>query len=367
MLEADNLTRIGGSLDLHQESGLAAMEAANLTPELSKILRPEGEATCITDHTSTVLYYDCADSESGKGTRPEVDRTQLRTLLLESIPQDAIKWGHKVKEAKQGADRTYTLTFEDRPEASGFDILIGCDGAWSKIRPLVSETKPHYSGVSAVEVRHRNVSTRNPTLSSLVGPGTLFSLHDSKNICGQRNGDDSIRIYAAQLTDESWVSTCGIDWTNSRKAMEELKDRYYGDWDKKLQDSIAKADEDTLLPRAMYMLPVGFSWPQRSGVTVIGDAAHLMTPFAGEGVNLAMWDAMLLGQALAGALKDGWDEDKVWKAMRLFEEEMFTRAGGKAQETWDNLQMFFQPGAAKKVADMFKMMMAQGGPPGPPQ
>ncbi|KAF9782304.1 hypothetical protein BJ322DRAFT_1159993 [Thelephora terrestris] len=332
----------GGSLDLHQESGLAAMEASNLTSELSKILRPEGEATRITDHTSTILYNECPGSEPGQGTRPEVDRTQLRTLLLESIPQDAIKWGHRVKGAKQSADETYTLIFENQPEAIGFDILIGCDGAWSKIRPLVSETKPHYSGVSVVEVRHRNVSARNPTLSSFVGAGTLFSLHDRKVICGQRNGDDSIRVYAVQLTDESW---------------EELKDQYYGGWDEKLQDSITKADEDTLTPRTMYMLPIGFSWPQRDGVTVISDAAHLMTPFAGEGVNLAMWDAMLLGQALAGALKDGWDKDKVRKAMRLFEEEMFTRAGKKAQQTWDNLQMFVQPGAAEKVAKMFKTMM----------
>jgi len=349
---------------LHQESGLAAMKAANLTLELSKILRPEGEALRITDQTSTILYDEGTDSGPDEGTRPEVDRTQLRSLLLESVPQHTIKWGHKVEEAKQAADGTYTLAFENKPEATGFDVVIGCDGAWSKIRSLISETKPHYSGVSAIEVRHRDVSTRNPTLSSLVGAGTLFCLHDGKVLCGQRNGDDSIRVYAMLPTDESWTSTCGIHWKNVRKAMDELKDQYYNGWDEKLQDLITKADEDTLVPRTMYMLPIGFSWPQRNGVTVIGDAAHLMTPFAGEGVNLAMWDAMLLGESLVDALKDGFDKDKVWKAMRAFEEEMFTRAGEKAQETWDNLQMFVQMGAAEKVVDLFKAMM-QGGPPGP--
>ena len=351
---------------MHQESGLAAIEAAKLTPELSKILRPEGEALRITDHTSTILYDEASDPGPGQGTRPEVDRTQLRSLLIESIPQDTIRWGHKIKEAKQAADGTYTLMFENQPEATGFDIVIGCDGAWSKIRSLVSETRPYYSGISAIEVRHRDVSTRNPSLSSLVGAGTLFCLHDTKFLCGQRNGDDSIRVYAMVPTDESWVSTCGIRWDNVSKAMEELKERYYGGWDVKLQDLITKADEDTLVPRTMYMLPIGFSWPQRKGVTVIGDAAHLMTPFAGEGVNLAMWDAMLLGRSLVGALKDGSDKDKVWKAMRGFEEEMFTRAGRTAQETWDNLQMFIQPDAAEKVVEMFKTM-GQGGPPGSPQ
>lgn len=357
----------GGSLDLHKESGLAAVEATNLTLEFSKVLRPEGEAMRITDHTSTIFFEKGPGTQPGPHSRPEVDRTQLRSILLESIPQDTIKWGHKIKGAEQAPDGTYTLIFEDKPEATGFDILIGCDGAWSKIRPLVSKTKPHYSGVSLIELRHRNVSTRNPAISSLVGSGIFFGLHDHKIICGQRNGDDSIRVYAAQLTDESWVSVCGIDWKNARRAMEELKDRYYGDWDERLQDLIVKADEDTLVPRTMYMLPIGFSWPQRKGVTVIGDAAHLMTPFAGEGVNLAMWDAMLLGQALAGALEGGWDRDKVWEAMRVFEEEMFTRAGGKAQETWNNMQMRTQPGAAEKAAEKFEKMMAQGSLPGPPQ
>ena len=360
------LIRLGGSLDLHQESGLAAIKAADLTSELDKFLRHEGDTLRITDQTSTILYDDGSHSKPGESTRPEVDRTQLRSTLLESIPQDTIRWGHKIKQAIQAADGTYTLLFENQPEAAGFDIVIGCDGAWSKVRSLVSETVPYYSGISAIEVRHRDVSTRNPIISSLVGPGTLFCLHDTKVLCGQRNGDGSVRVYAMLPTEESWISACGIDWKNTRKAMEELKTQYYSSWDSKLQDLITKADEDTLVPRTMYMLPIGFSWPQRNGVTVIGDAAHLMTPFAGEGVNLAMWDAMLLGQSLVDALKDGLDKNRVWKAMRAFEEEMFMRAKEKAQETWDNLQVFIQPDAAVKVVEMFETMMAQGGPPGPP-
>ena len=365
-LDNKSLCYPGGSLDLHEESGLAAIQAANLTSQLSKILRPEAEAMCITDHTSVILYHDSPDSSqpgSYQGTRPEVDRTLLRSLLLDSIPQHTVRWGHKVNHAKQAVDGTYSLVFENQPEVTGFHILIGSDGAWSKIRPLISDTKPYYSGVSTIELRHRDISNRSPVLSTLVGAGTLFALHDSKVLCCQRNGDDSIRVYAMQPTDESWLSTCGIDWKGDpKKAMVELKDRYYPDWDDKLQDLITKADEDTLMPRTLYMLPIGFSWPQRNGVTIIGDAAHLMTPFAGEGVNLAMWDAMLLGRALVDALKDGWDKDNVWTAMRVFEEEMFIRAKEKAQESWDNMQIMVQSDAAKAMVAMFEMMMAQGGP-----
>ena len=69
-----------------------------------------------------------------------------------------------------------------------------------------------------------------------------------------------------------------------------LKDQYYGDWDKKLQDFITKANEDTSMPRTMYMLRL--SWPRRNGVTVIGDCS---LAFAGEGVNVAIWQAVLFG------------------------------------------------------------------------
>lgn len=360
-------TSQGGSLDLHEESGQAAVKAAGLYDEFKKIMRPEGEAMRITDGAGKILYEEAADGEHkgpGQGTRPEVDRERLREMLLRSVPEESIKWGHKLVSATQASDGTYTLTFENAPPVSKVDLVVGADGAWSRVRPLVTETKPHYSGISCLEVRHRDVSTRNSAVADMVGQGTFFGLHDSKNLCGQRNGDDSIRVYAMMPCPEDWVTTCGIDWKDARKAKQEMAERYFSGWDEKLQRLIRDGDEDTVLPRVMYMLPPGHCWEGRAGVTLLGDAAHLMTPFAGEGVNLAMMDAMLLEQVLVDALKDGqeggWDKEKVWKAVRAFEEEMFPRAGEKAQETWDNLQLFTQPeGAAQTLADFFNSM----GPP----
>ena len=340
------------------------MRGANLTSELNKFLCRKGDTLHITDHTFTILCDEGSDPKPGESTHPEVNRTQLCSILLESIPRDTIKWGHKVKQAIQAVDDTYTLLSKNQPEVTGFDIVIGCDGAWSKIHSLVSETVPHYSGISTIKVHHCDVSTWNPTLSSIVGLGTLFCLHDSKVLCGQRNGDDSIHVYAMLPTEKSWVSTCGINWKNMMKATEELKDWHYSSWDEKLQDFITKADGDTLVLRTMYVLPIKFSWPQHNGITVISDAAHLISPFAGEGVNLAMWDAMLLRQSLVGVLKDGsTDKDKVWKATGAFEEEIFMRASEKAEEACKHMEMFVQPDAAEKVVTMFETMMAQGSPP----
>ena len=132
----------------------------------------------------------------------------------------------------------------------------------------LSETAPH-SRISAIEVQHCDVSTRNPTPSPLVGPSTLSCLHDTKVLCGQRNGDGS-RAHS-MLPTEPWTLTCGVDWKNTRKAIEELKDTPYGSRDKKLQDLTTKADEGTLVPRTTYERLIWLSSPQRNVVTVIGD------------------------------------------------------------------------------------------------
>ena len=133
----------------------------------------------------------------------------------------------------------------------------------------LSETAPHYSRIPAIEVHHCDVSTRNPTPSPLVGPGTLFCLHGTKILCGHRNGDGS-RTHS-MLPTEPWTLTCGVDCKNTRKAIEKLKDMSYGSRDKKLQDLTTKADEGTLVPRTTYGRLIWFSSPQRNVVTVIGD------------------------------------------------------------------------------------------------
>jgi 2-polyprenyl-6-methoxyphenol hydroxylase-like FAD-dependent oxidoreductase len=95
------------------------------------------------------------------------------------------------------------------------------------------------------------------------------------------------------------------------------------------------------------MLPVGFKWQHQGGVTLLGDAAHLMTPFAGLGVNIAFEDAMKLADAIIDAGKDG-KKGALDARTTAFEEDMFMRAK-KAERLTDGMMrdMFFSEGAPR--------------------
>ena len=101
---------------------------------------------------------------------------------------------------------------------------------------------------------------------------------------------------------EDWVKNGGLNASSAEALKAGLAD-YFADWSESLLHLIRKSDAD-VTPRPIYALPVGHRWEHRRGVTLLGDAAHLMSPFGGDGANLAMRDAADLAQALT--TEDDW-------------------------------------------------------------
>jgi 2-polyprenyl-6-methoxyphenol hydroxylase-like FAD-dependent oxidoreductase len=320
----------GGMLDMHEDSGQAALHAAGLYDAFREIIHPGGEATRILDKHGTVhLQHDGED-----GARPEVNRRDLRDLLLADTP---VRWGAKVTGARSLGDGNHEVTLADGTSFTT-PLLIGADGAWSKIRPLVSDATPVYSGVSFVEVDLLDADTRHPQSAALIGPGMMFALGDSKGFLAHRETDGRLHVY---------VALRGHDTETSKASLLS----HFEDWAPQFRALITDADGD-LVSRPIHALPVGHRWERIPGVTLLGDAAHLMSPFAGEGANLAMLDGAELGQAIAAHPND------LEKALFEYEQVMFPRSEASAAGSAFNLDLCFSPDAPQGLVDQMASYQA---------
>ena len=327
----------GGILDMHVESGQTALRAAKLYDQFRAFARDEADHMRVLDSTGTVRYED---NSSDAGGRPEVDRSALKQILIDSLPDGVIHWGAKVTSVEPGS-----LTLADG-ERIDTGLIVGADGAWSKVRPLLSDAIPSYCGLSFVEAHLSDVDNLHPGLSALVGPGSVYALGEGKGIIGQRNGDGGVRVYIALRAGEDWVSSEIVDTNDPAATRARLLDIFAG-WAPSLRKLIADS-EDRLVPRPIYALPVGHRWDRGPAVTLLGDAAHVMSPFAGEGANLAMLDGAELASAIA-------DHDDLDTALTAYETAMFPRAAEAAHGSADNLEVSFAADAPQGMLDKLAM------------
>ncbi|WP_328453558.1 FAD-dependent oxidoreductase [Amycolatopsis sp. NBC_00438] len=335
--------RQGGSLDIHEETGQLALREAGLYDEFRRHTHPQGEHVRVLDKQAHVFIDN--GPEGGEGGRPEIDRTVLRDLLVTSLDPGRIVWDHKVTAVRALGDGRHELTFADGTTTTT-DLLIGADGTWSKVRPLLSPATPEYCGISHVEIRIPDAPARHPDLAELVGPGMIFALSDNKGFLG--HGGHDIELGASLRVPEDWLSSSGVDWADPGEAREALLKEFAG-WAPALTDLI-RHSADTITPRRIYGLPAGHRWERVPGVTLVGDAAHVMSPFAGEGANLALID----GADLARAILE--HPDDVETALAQYEKAMFPRAEEAAHGSARGLEWIFTPTSPREIVEFFSEM-----------
>lgn len=313
----------GGQLDIHEHNGQLALRDAGLFDEFKTIIHLGGAASRLLDKHGKVLLDEPDDGSDG---RPEVLRGDLRRLLLDSLPAGTVQWGRKLVEAAAIGEGRHALRFADGSSITT-EILVGADGAWSKVRPLLSNANPEYAGVVFVETYLHDVDERHVAAAGIVGSGSMGAFAPGQGIAAHREAGSVIHTYLQLKRSIAWIDE--INFTDKIGATARIAAEFE-DWEPALTALITEGDIPPVA-RPIYLLPDDHRWERMPGVTLIGDAAHLMLP-SGEGANLAMFDGAELAKAIVAHPGDA------NAAIAIYEDAMFVRSkleAGKAQKLSD--------------------------------
>ncbi|HLR28583.1 MAG TPA: NAD(P)/FAD-dependent oxidoreductase [Ruania sp.] len=323
----------GGTLDLHADTGQIALADAGLEAEFTALSRPEGQFKTTRDQHGTLL--NSFEPEQDDTAAPEIDRGQLRALLAASVLPGTIQWGHKLRHVEPLGGGRHRLEFDGGGHVDA-DVVIGADGASSRVRPLLTSATTHYSGVTFFDVRFDDADHRHPQVAELVGDGHMFSRDNTgRAIIGQRNSNGRVRGFVALRIELEWHLEAGINLDDTPAVRRFLLSAFDG-WAERMLTFVTDND-GPYVSRPIHTLPAPLRWDHNPGVTLLGDAAHVMSPFGGHGVNLAMLDGVELAHAIATA-------PTIEAAIIRYERTMFERSGPLAVNANAALEAFFGSG-----------------------
>lgn len=336
----------GSPLDMHEDSGLAAIRKAELLEEFKKTFRPGADRMLIMNEKAEIFFNDHEtkpEEDFGhEHFRPEIDRGPLRNMLLESLHPETVVWdSHFLTMERQ--NEGWLLHFKNGTSEYA-DLVIASDGANSKIRPYLTDIKPIYSGIIMLE---GSVSKEKaPQIDAIIKGGKIMAFGNTKNILLGQKGNGDLGFYASFKADENWPADSGLDFSDHSQVLNWFKTEYSGwspIWDELFENAVTP-----FIPRLIYSMPSDQTWETQSNLTLIGDAAHVMPPFAGEGANMAMLDALELSEYLTSN-----NYSTLQDAISGYEHHMRKRAAISTQESLENGERMHSEKSLATMLDFF--------------
>lgn len=273
-----------------------------------------------------------------KRTNIHIARQSLRLALLEQLNGcDAVKWGHELVDFKENEDRSIDLNFlvNGEKKSKKADLIVGADGIRSVVRKLLigNEITPlRYLGCIVI-LGICPLSALQAVNSSLLDSATVFQT---------ANGNE--RIYIMPFTNDSvmWQLSFPMSEneakTLSSKGAKALKEEACKrtQWHYPIPQIVLATMETQVSGYPVYDRALLHSemMDKFGNITLIGDAAHPMSPFKGQGANQALLDALALARGISKGCKplSKWRENGIRKSVLTeFESEMLDRSAVKVK------------------------------------
>ncbi|MFC4479177.1 FAD-dependent oxidoreductase [Flavobacterium chungangensis] len=358
--DLNSTVRVQGSpLDLHEDSGLIAMEKANLLDEFYKKIRLNASKARIVNQNFELKFDEHADqksisqinSENNHDSlqdiskpRPEIDRSELRAVLLHSLLPETMVWDSQFLSMEK-ENNGWRLFFKNGKTVYA-DLVIGADGANSKIRSYLSTQKPIYSGITMIEGTIYNAKENAPKLFEFSKGGKVLALGNEQTIMYGTKGDGSLMFLLSSKIPENGIAEKNLDFKNNQMIFDWFEE-VYKDWSSEWHEFF-KSEELHFIFRPQYYFPQNQSWETQENLIILGDAAHRMPPFAGKGANLAMLDALELAEFLTNNLFSD-----LKTAISCFEKRMLKRAAEALNDTLSNGEQLHSENALEKLVSIF--------------
>jgi 2-polyprenyl-6-methoxyphenol hydroxylase-like FAD-dependent oxidoreductase len=312
----------GGTLDLLKDMGQIVFEKAGLLTDYFGNARPT--ARRIADiHGNIIQTLPSSDN-------PEIDRNDLRRILLQSLQSETVVWNRKFVSLEE-QNGTLFLHFEKGTTETA-DLVVGANGIMSVLRKKITNIPARYTGTVTVTGEVFDYETTCPNFKKICGEDKIIAKDERIFFLSQPKANGELYYYACFRQPESWVKDNNLNFNDNNQISGFLSE-LCSDWNNAYKELFSVTSEFTLLP--LHQVPLE-NWQTHKNITLIGDAAHGMPPYAGVGVNTGLLDALYLAENLTNG-----KFDNLQAAIDNYEEKMFEYASEAQQQTAINEKQLF--------------------------